>query len=244
MYQMNKIKEQLRAILHSLVVKREMPESADMMRNGESRFASAVIQKTEGKVIIFDVGANIGDINSDGLLDIVATGLADHQIYLGKGDGTFDSFSISNNAPSFPFDPSRPLIADFDGNGSVDFVGGGANVVDFYFSVATTTTNMKSINLSTRANARSALDYLSTLSDRLLSSRSILGAGLSRLSAARGAVEGGLEGAIAANSRIMDADMAGESARLVRNQILQQAASAVVSQANQIPALTLTLLRG
>ena len=46
----------------------------------------------------------------------------------------------------------------------------------------------------------------------------------------------------AARSRILDADIASESAELVRTQILQQAASAVLAQANQQPALALQLL--
>jgi flagellin len=46
----------------------------------------------------------------------------------------------------------------------------------------------------------------------------------------------------AAESRITDADTAEETAALVRNQILEQAASAVLAQANQLPALLLSLL--
>jgi flagellin len=48
----------------------------------------------------------------------------------------------------------------------------------------------------------------------------------------------------AAAGRIMDADVAEESAALTRTQILQQAGAAVLSQANQQPALALQLLRG
>jgi len=45
-----------------------------------------------------------------------------------------------------------------------------------------------------------------------------------------------------AESRITDADIASEVAVLTRNQILQQAASAVLAQANQQPALAIQLL--
>ena len=47
----------------------------------------------------------------------------------------------------------------------------------------------------------------------------------------------------AANSRIMDVDVASESANLVRTQISQQAAAAVLAQANLAPKLALILLQ-
>jgi flagellin len=47
----------------------------------------------------------------------------------------------------------------------------------------------------------------------------------------------------AAKSRIMDTDYAAETATLTRNQILQQAGTAMLAQANQLPNNVLTLLR-
>ena len=47
----------------------------------------------------------------------------------------------------------------------------------------------------------------------------------------------------ASESRIRDLDIAKESANMVKNQILQQASATVLSQANQIPQLALSLLR-
>ena len=51
------------------------------------------------------------------------------------------------------------------------------------------------------------------------------------------------ENTSAARGRIMDADFATETANLSRAQILQQAGSAMVAQANQIPNTVLSLLR-
>ena len=51
------------------------------------------------------------------------------------------------------------------------------------------------------------------------------------------------ENYLAARSQITDADVAFESAKLVRNKILQEAGAAVLAQANQAPELALTLLR-
>ncbi len=47
----------------------------------------------------------------------------------------------------------------------------------------------------------------------------------------------------AARGRIMDADFAAETANLSRSQILQQAGSAMVAQANQLPNQVMALLR-
>ena len=46
----------------------------------------------------------------------------------------------------------------------------------------------------------------------------------------------------AANSRIRDVDVAAETANLSRNQVLTQAGTAVLAQANQIPQLALSLI--
>jgi flagellin len=51
------------------------------------------------------------------------------------------------------------------------------------------------------------------------------------------------ENSIAAESRIMDTDVASEAAELTRLNILQQAGAAVLSQANQAPQLAIQLLR-
>ncbi|HVL09893.1 MAG TPA: flagellin, partial [Burkholderiaceae bacterium] len=47
-----------------------------------------------------------------------------------------------------------------------------------------------------------------------------------------------------ARSRIRDADFASETANLTRNQILQQAGTAMLAQANSMPNMVLSLLRG
>jgi flagellin len=53
-----------------------------------------------------------------------------------------------------------------------------------------------------------------------------------------------IENLSASESRIRNVDVAAESAELVRNQILQQASSTILGQANQSPQLALQLLKG
>jgi flagellin len=52
-----------------------------------------------------------------------------------------------------------------------------------------------------------------------------------------------IENESAARGRIMDADFAAETANLSRSQILQQAGTAMIAQANQLPQSVLSLLR-
>jgi flagellin len=74
--------------------------------------------------------------------------------------------------------------------------------------------------------------------------RGEIGAFQSRTDVAINVLQVSSENFKAAESRIRDADIADESSRLVRLNILQQAASSVLAQANQQPALAFQLLGG
>jgi len=76
------------------------------------------------------------------------------------------------------------------------------------------------------------------------SERSQYGAMQNRFEAIISNLQVAAENQSAARSRIMDADFAAETAALTRAQIMQQAGIAMLSQANQIPAQVLQLLKG
>ena len=82
-----------------------------------------------------------------------------------------------------------------------------------------------------------AINFVST-------ERSVLGAAQSRFENAISYLQISYENQAAARSRIMDADYAQETANLSRAQILSQAGSAMVAQANQQPQSVLSLLQG
>ena len=73
--------------------------------------------------------------------------------------------------------------------------------------------------------------------------RANLGAVQNRFESAIGQLNVQSENLTGARSRIRDADFAEETATLTRNQILQQAGLAIVSQANSMPQQVLSLLR-
>ena len=116
-------------------------------------------------------------------------------------------------------------------------------------SAATSITNV--IDNATGANkgimtAASATDMLGKL-DLMLgmvnSKRAEFGAVQNRFQAVIETLQVSAENQTAARSRIMDADFASETANLTRAQVLQQAGTAMLSQANSLPNNVLSLLR-
>lgn len=91
--------------------------------------------------------------------------------------------------------------------------------------------------------SRLALDAINSAISSLASTRGTLGATESRLVVAINNLTVARENFAAAESRIRDVDVATEAAELTRLNILQQAGSAVLAQANQQPSLALSLLR-
>ena len=101
-----------------------------------------------------------------------------------------------------------------------------------------------SIDGTDNTNAQTAMENIDTALDILNTERAKLGAANSRFEAAIATLQVASENTAAARGRIMDADFAAETANLSRAQILQQAGSAMLAQANQSPQYILTLLRG
>ena len=98
-------------------------------------------------------------------------------------------------------------------------------------------------DLLTAANASTALAAIDTRLDTISTNRATYGAALSRFGFAISNLSITAENQSAARGRIMDADFAAETANLSRAQILQQAGTAMVAQANQLPQSVLALLR-
>jgi len=92
-------------------------------------------------------------------------------------------------------------------------------------------------------NANAAIDVLDSAISAVNAQRATFGAYQNRFENVVGNLEIALENQVAARSRIIDADYASETASLSRAQILQQAGTAMVAQANQLPQQVLSLLR-
>ena len=92
-------------------------------------------------------------------------------------------------------------------------------------------------------NATAAMTNIDAALTTLNTERAKLGATQSRFESVIAVTEVNVENTSAARGRIVDADFASETANLSRAQILQQAGTAMVAQANQLPQSVLQLLR-
>ncbi|MFN3914039.1 MAG: flagellin [Aquabacterium sp.] len=88
-----------------------------------------------------------------------------------------------------------------------------------------------------------AIDVIDKALDLINNKRASFGASQNRFEAVISNLQVNIENQSAARGRIMDADFATETSNLSRAQILQQAGSAMVAQANQLPQQVLSLLR-
>jgi flagellin len=97
-------------------------------------------------------------------------------------------------------------------------------------------------DLSTATGALAALSTIDTAIQNVSTARSNFGTAMNRMDFATSNIQTMQLNITAANSRIRDVDVASETANLSRNQVLTQAGTAVLAQANQIPQLALSLI--
>ena len=103
--------------------------------------------------------------------------------------------------------------------------------------------SLAAVDLSTAAGATSALAVIDSALSQVNSGRADLGATQNRFSSTIANLQTTSDNVTASRSRITDADFASETANMSRAQVLQQAATAMVAQANQLPQQVLSLLR-
>jgi flagellin len=108
--------------------------------------------------------------------------------------------------------------------------------------VSTSTLGLTSVDVTSDTNAVAALADIDSAIDDINTARGDLGAVQNRLMSAFRSITNTRENLSASESRIRDVDVASETADLTRNTIMQQAAVAVLSQANSQPSLALSLL--
>jgi len=110
-------------------------------------------------------------------------------------------------------------------------------------AVDSTTLQVNSVDISTQNGASSAIDVINDAINSLSTTRAQLGAWQNRLEHTIANLDNAAENLTAAESRIRDVDMAKEMMEFTKNSILQQAATAMLAQANQQPQGVLQLLR-
>ncbi|WIF65725.1 flagellin [Metapseudomonas otitidis] len=112
------------------------------------------------------------------------------------------------------------------------------------FSQSSSTLNtVANVDISTADGAQRAIAVIDSALAAIDSQRADLGAVQNRFDNTISNLQNISENASAARSRIKDTDFAAETATLSKNQVLQQAGTAILAQANQLPQSVLSLLR-
>ena len=141
-------------------------------------------------------------------------------------DATAMTFQIGANTTAD--DTVSITTEDMTANSDITAVTGSAAVID---------------STATIGDIATVIDNIDTAIDTINDSRATFGASQNRFDAIISNLQQAVEAQSAARSRIMDADFASETANMSRAQILQQAGTAMVAQANQAPQNVLSLLR-
>ena len=118
-----------------------------------------------------------------------------------------------------------------------------AAVIGYASTSLTTSGSVASIDISSSAGANSAIASVDSALTSVNAARATLGATQNRFSAVVSSLTTSSENISAARSRIRDTDFAAETAALTRGQILQQAGTAMLAQANALPNTVLSLLK-
>ncbi|MFC5547993.1 flagellin [Massilia aerilata] len=106
------------------------------------------------------------------------------------------------------------------------------------------TNSLASVDVSTATGAQAAIDTIDNALKSVNTARATMGAYQNRFSAVVSNLQTTSENMTSSRSRIQDADFATETANMTRGQILQQAGTSMLAQANSLPNGVLSLLRG
>lgn len=187
----------------------------------QQAFADKVTVSAEavgaGTAITVEVGG-LSDTQTFALVDGTGTPLAD----MGFGSvtaasGTGGQFQIGANS-------TDTLTVSIDG-------------------VSSSTLGIGGLDVTTDAGAASAIDALDTAIGSVSTQRGTLGALQNRFESMINNLQVTTENLVASESRIRDTDMASEMTNFTKSQILSQASTAMLAQANQVPQSVLSLLR-
>jgi flagellin len=131
--------------------------------------------------------------------------------------------------------------------GSSDFQIGETNGTNYRisFQISATTTlslSVNGVNLNSAAGAQAAMDKIDAAIGALVSVRGQIGAVMNRLDYTMSNLAIAIENASAANSVVKDVDMAAEMTTFTKTQILVQAGTAMLGQANMAPQSVLSLI--
>ena len=166
----------------------------------------------------------------------------------GKYRGEFQVGADAAQTISFTMTSFEFTVSGIAGASSISYSVSADSLGDFKVSStvggALAFSTISDISGSTASNAELAMANLDLMLKKVDGKRAELGAVQNRMESTIRNQSNVSENVSAARSRIRDADFATETANMTKNNILQQAASTILSQANQRPQAALSLLQG
>jgi flagellin len=171
------------------------------------------------------IGSEDFEVNGSQLSSLTLDSAADGAAMFQVGAGTRDTVNIDG------FKDIR--IGDFNKNAD--------NTV--FTEIAETLSDIEGGDLDPATTFATLENQIDAMIGEVSGFRSYLGAQQNRLDHTIAAVQAQSDNITAANSRILDTDYAAETANLTKTQIMQQAATAMLAQANQMPNVILALLK-
>jgi flagellin len=181
-------------------------------------------------------GITLAAVDGRNIASALALGTATNTAKQDIGLGTVAATTYSSY--NLAYTGTSPLVIA----GSVN-AAGTTGLANASTSATATGTAVSAIDISTVAGSNAALTAIDAALQTVNSTRANLGAVQNRFSATIQNLQTGSENTTASRSRIQDADFAAETANLSRAQVLQQAGTAMVAQANQLPQQVLQLLK-
>ncbi|KAI2694516.1 flagellin [Pseudomonas sp. TNT3] len=191
----------------------------------EAKLGSATSVSLNGTEVKFTAGSTMADIVSS--INSASTGV---------------TASISKDNTLSLFSTKDITVADGSTGNGLTSLGLTDAAVDKTVAVKMDTT-VADLSVLTSASAQQTIQALDGAIQQIDTQRSQLGAVQNRFTSTVANLQSISENSTAARSRVQDADFASEAAELTKQQTLQQASTAILSQANQLPSAVLKLLQ-
>jgi len=225
------------------------------------RMQELALQASSGTMSTTDQAAlNVEFQALDDQIDLIATSTEWNGTKLLDGSlnaSTASSFQIGANASQTISITFADLNTDFGATYEASQAGiNGSTAADrdvfttldvatasYNSNEGTEATDLDGLVITDGANHANVITYLGRAIDRINTERATMGATINRLEYAADNLANVSQNTSASRSRILDADYAAETTELARTQIIQQAGTAMLSQANQAAQSVLALLK-
>jgi flagellin len=221
-------------------------ESADLAADDADITTLDAIDDGDLQITVDSVAYEVGAI-AEASSGLERMGQIVEAINRKTSDTGVSAYLVANDDGTYKFDVKASKLDSAGAALDVEFTGflittTGLAETDVPAEVADEV-GIDTLSVETDGDTWKAIKKIDSALDQVNSARGTLGAIQSRFENAVANIQIQAENTSAARGRIMDADFATETASLSRAQILQQAGTAMVAQANQLPQQVLSLLR-